>query len=189
MRYLPSLTLPALAMLWVAGCATVPPSSRYTLAETSGGPDCRRLAQPADAKIQIYCSKAQPKRFWPLDGTALAAPQKSDEKSCRDLANTPDRKIHTTCGTDAEWEQYDTWAANAGVTCRWEGHRPRGAPQRSELCLSVAQWQVFDANRSRQFPDARSSWGGDGGGSSGSGSPYASSYGPFPAGSAVGGTF
>ena len=188
MRYLLSLTIPALATLWVAGCATVPAASRYTLAETSGGPDCRRLAQPADTKIQIYCLTAQPKRFWPLDGTALGTPPKSDEKSCRDIANTPDRRIHTTCGTDAEWEQYDTWAANAGVTCRWEGHRPQGARQRAELCLSVAQWQVFEASRSRPAPSASAGSGWGGGVPPASSPPYASSYGYFPAGSAIGGT-
>ena len=147
MRYLLSLTLPALAMLWVAGCATVPASSRYNLAQTSGGPDCRRLA------------------------------------------TTPDHEIHPFCGTAAEWEQFDTWAANAGVTCRWEGPRRNSAP---ELCLSVAQWQSFELNRSRQFANAGAGpgWGGDS--STATVSPSAgsygpSSYGPFPSGSAVGG--
>jgi hypothetical protein len=181
MRYLLSLTL---AALLVAGCATIPQSSRYTLAETSGGPNCRRLAQPGDTRIQIYCSKAQPER--PL--AASASGETSGDKSCRGLANTPDRKVHTSCGTAAEWEQYDTWAANAGVTCRWEGPRAKGAPQRQELCLTVAQWQRVDANRSQRVAGSGSDWGGNGGGS-GSGSPYASSFGAFPAGSAVGGTF
>ena len=214
MRYSLSLTLAALAALSVAGCATVPTSSRYTVAEASGGPNCRRLAQPGDTKIQIYCSKAQPEGVWPLAAGTHSEPR-SGETTCRSLAPPesatastppssangklsagrgarpavaqPDNQVQTFCGNAADWDQFDTRAASEGVTCRWLGGPVKHGPPRQELCLSAAQWLRVETNRSTRLANEGSNWGGT------SGVPvsvdsvgFMSSYGYFPSGGAIG---
>jgi hypothetical protein len=199
MRHSLSLTLAALAVLSVAGCATAPPSSRYTIAEASGGPNCQRLAQPGDTKIQIYCSKAQPERVWPLTAGTPSEP-KSGDTTCRSLAQPADKAerpaltagearptIQTFCGNAADWDKFDTRAASEGVTCRWLGGPVKHGPPRQELCLSAALWQRVETNRSRALANDGSNWGGNSGVPvSGPGVDATSSYGYFPSGGAIG---
>src|SRR5262245_37273835 len=125
MRYLLSLTLVAIVALSAAGC--VGPYWRgYTVAQESGGPHCMRLAQPGDTKIQIYC-------YRPSHAKAPTA-----ATTCRKLAKAPNNEIRTYCGTDAEWNEYDTWAVTAGVTCRWNAFARKDGP--NETCQPATQW-------------------------------------------------
>lgn len=184
MKYRLSLALAALAAAFLAGCATGPAKSNdYVFARTSGGPDCRRFAQPGDAKIQIYCKQSQPDRLWP---TAPAA-QASGDVSCRRLATSITGGIRVYCGNSARWDEFDARAVNAGVTCRWMGysHGLSRAPQ--EVCLDGNQWVRAEANRrSRPVDSGVRSWSSGGYGNSGSDAAYATSYGYFPAGGAIG---
>jgi hypothetical protein len=195
MRYLLSLTLATLAALCVAGCVTpVPTASTYSIAQASGGPNCRRLAQPGDTKIQIYCQSAS-HSVWPFSPASVSE-QPSSGTSCRELAEAVTTRITTYCGTAAEWDAFDTRAVNEGTTCRWTPgpRRSAGPPaQARELCLTAAHWQTFEqavaANRRGRSAGAPgANWPGSGvpQGTSGSGFGASSSYGYFPAGGAIG---
>ena len=188
-KHLPSFSLAAMAVLCVAGCAG-PALNGYTLAQT-GGTACRRFAQPGDAKIQIYCS-AYPVR------SARAQPSK--DASCRWLAEPADNKFGaratSVCRNAAQWEEFDTAAVNAGVTCRWEkGVDLKKPPE--ETCLTAALWQEVEHERAliaKRSPAAGSSasvgsnWPGSGVPTSSSGMSGGSSYGYFPLGTAIGAT-
>ncbi len=126
MKPLLSFVLAALALLAVTGCAT-----SFDVAQTTGAPDCRRQAQPGDTKINIYCHKAH--------SQSAAAQPASTATSCRHLADPSGKGVRSFCGNSTEWEQFDTWAANAGVTCRWLTTRTPRAYE--ELCLTAAAWQ------------------------------------------------
>ncbi len=194
MKHLLSFTLLAVAALTLQGCASAPSPTQSALVRASEGANCRRLAQPGDQKIQIYCSDKDGDFVLPLANAlpagqlraASASEQKADDTSCRLLA--PRRKV---CGTTAEWDQFDTRAVATGLTCRLRhgsvGHHPV-----EELCLSTAQWESFGRNSRRAvaFAAPGSNWPGNssletnapiyqGGGGS---------YGYFPAGTAIGAT-
>jgi hypothetical protein len=183
MRILLSVALATLAIL--TGCATKPAGWEYTHAQTSGGPNCQRLAKPGDAKIQIYCKTRRPENVWPIEQALSellrpmpstgAPPQASGETRCRRVSVTSDKKIETSCGTSAQWDEFDSWAVNAGVTCRWPVTL-RGKMSQ-ELCLSAAQWGLYDASRRRAVANTGSNWPGSGVSSGGSGFGYATSYG------------
>lgn len=191
MKYLLSFSLAALAALCVTGCATKPASNGYTLAQT-GGTNCRRFAQPDDTKIQIYCSKWQQHR--------VAAQRPSEDTSCRWLSQPADNQFgaraERVCGNAAKWDEFDTSAVNASITCRWElGAGPKKRAE--ETCLTAALWQQVDSYRAQQlanYTGTRSggpgsvgaNWPGSGVPSSGNGMAPASSYGYFPAGTAIG---
>lgn len=185
--------LPAsLVALSVAGCATTTPAATYRFAQTSGGPDCRRLAQSGDTMIKIYCNKTA--------STALSAPaQTSEDPECRLLAEPRSTRIRSFCGSAPEWSSFDIWAVDAGVTCRWHGGRgtvelrPAFATATSardaipqELCLTVAQWRSFEAGRNREVDNAP--WPmPEGKDMPSAGNLYgAGGYGYFPAGGAIG---
>jgi hypothetical protein len=188
MRYLLSLSLAALATLSVAGCAT----TAYTIAQESGGSDCRRLAQPGDTKIRIYCAHTvwSDTRHQPATRTPAASrPQTSGDSSCRWIAKATDTRIKNICGDTAQWNQFDSAAIAAGVTCRWTAFRPRTQPE--ELCLNVAQWRGLDSAPSRAAA-AFNVWPTND--SLIRNSPtinpinLTGSYGVFPSGGAIGGT-
>jgi hypothetical protein len=188
MRYLPSLTLAAVAAFSVVGCASVPATKQYTIAQATGGPNCRRLAQPGDTKIQIYCRPLDAQRVSPI--TTPPSAQTTGDTTCRQLVPPARDKTQTVCADAARWDEFDTRAVSKGVTCRWWAPyalRKKTAP---ELCLSVALWNRLDS-RSQAFPDSGFGWGG--GITRGSPNeyqqPYATSYGPFPAGGAIGAPF
>lgn len=155
MKTLPWLLLASLAALSVAGCATTTPAATYRFAQTSGGPDCRRVAQSGDTMIRIYCRKA--------DSAALSTPEStSDGSECRLLAEPSSTRIKSFCGSTPEWSSFDIWAVDAGVTCRWTGRRgalelrpvfaataPASNSSPQELCLTVGQWRIFEADRNR----------------------------------------
>ena len=185
MKY--ALSLAVLVGLSVAGCATSPQltaqDSQFTIAQASGGPNCRRLAKPGDTKIQIYCSDERAGRAWAAGG-----------RNCRVVSRVDNDQMLRFCGRGAEWEQFDTWAVSRGITCRWVGP----TMQRQEFCMTSAQWQAFEKSPTR-FAGGRMvagpsvsgpNWPGNGGGggSGGSGFGYATSYGYFPAGGAIGST-
>src|SRR4029079_1750060 len=121
-----------LATLSIAGCATTPSAkessgksdSEYVVAHTSGGSNCRRLGKPGDAKIQIYCLN---------DARSVRLLFGSLRRSCRMSAMATNFTVMNICGTAAEWDTFDTWAASAGITCRWDKFR--------EVCLTAPQWQ------------------------------------------------
>jgi hypothetical protein len=183
MRTLLSLTLVTLATL--AGCAAKPAGWEYTLTQPSGGPNCQRLAKPGDAKIQIYCKTRRPESVWPIEKALSellrpipstgAATQASGETRCRRVSLTSDKKVETSCGTSAQWDEFDSWAVNAGVTCRWPVTLRGKISQ--ELCLSVAQWGRYDASRRRAVANGGSNWPGSGVSSGASVPSYATSYG------------
>src|SRR5262245_18982406 len=175
MKYL--LSLVALAVLSMAGCAT----TAYTVAQTSGGQDCRRLAQPGDTKIRIYCSQSHT--------AAAGTTQPLGDGSCRWFAQPTDTRIKSFCANAAQWDQFDMKAVSADVTCRWTSFRPKASPE--ELCLNGKQWRAFDTTpQGARAISAGSYWPQNdslatnsptingGGGSSGI----------FPSGGAIGGT-
>ena len=160
MRYLFSLTLAAVATLSVAGCATThgePAVNKYTVAQISGGPDCRRLAQPGDTKIHIYCKKS----IWPVtSGSEIA--QSASDTTCRSLAQ-PDKRIQPVCHSSAEWDEFDTAAVNTGMSCRWFGSGRRNAPAAQEVCLTSSQWAMVETNRAaRAISSSGANWPGSG---------------------------
>jgi hypothetical protein len=103
------------------------------------------------------------------------------DTSCRQLADPRDQ-VRSFCASAAQWEQYDKWAAGAGVTCD-EG-----------TCLTAGLWRQLKYGQSAA---AAPGWRPVSPGPSTTGlrftgeitQPYATSYGPFPAGGAVGQTF
>ncbi len=143
--------------------------------------NCQRLAKVGDKKIQIYCivhESSHPTR--PMR-TARAPEVASGDTSCRRLVKPGNNRIQGFCGDRAQWEEFDTWAVNAGVTCRLAGTS-------QELCLTVAQWNSFA--RPRIDSSAGSHWPGNpslGIDSSGN-QAYGGSYGYFPTGTAIGAT-
>jgi hypothetical protein len=113
---------------------------------------CQRLAKMGDKKIQVYCivdaSRHRPRSV--QTARALEAP--SGDTGCRRLIKPGSNGIQGFCGDRALWEEFDTWAVDAGVTCRLAGTS-------QELCLTVAQWNSF--NRPSVFNvvrDAGSNW-------------------------------
>ena len=188
MRYLLSLTLAAIAALSVAGCATpAPTASNYTIAQVSGGPNCRRLAQPGDTKFQIYCT-VDSERIWA--GHPRSSDRTAGDTTCRRLAEPAGKRVETYCATTTQWGEFDARAVNEGVTCRWLGSSRRLSPIPQELCLTAPQWQIAEANLAayRASPgvaDAGSNWPGNGIPQPTS-PAYATSYGYFPAGGAIG---
>jgi hypothetical protein len=180
MRHWLSLPLAALATLSLAGC--VGPYYRgFTVAQPTGGPDCMRLAQPGDTKIQIYCNRPSRKQ------------QASGDTTCRSLAKTPDDAIQTYCGNAADWDHYDTWAVNARVTCQWKVLARNGSTASQETCLNAeqwrAQWVAYAATLRRGPVNSGASSYPPAGVSSGSAPAYATSFGAFPAGGAIGMTW
>lgn len=179
MKHLRSFALFAIAALALQGCAA-PSPIRSDLVRASEGAQCRRLAQPGDQKIQIYCSDQDGNFVLPL----AASEQKADDTSCRLLA--PRRRV---CGTTAEWDQFDTRAVATGVTCRMRrgsvGHHPA-----EELCLSTAQWEAANRNsrRSVAFGAPGSNWPVDPSISTSGNQAYSTSYGFFPQGTSIGAT-
>jgi hypothetical protein len=188
MKHLLSFSLAAIAALSVTGCAT--PS--YTIAQTAGGSDCRRLAQPGDTKIKIYCSDT----IWSATShkpafrpAAASQPQVSGDTRCRWVAKPTDKRIRNICGDTAQWDQFDSDAISAGVTCRWTSFRPRAQPE--ELCLNVAGWRSLDSGPRGGAIVAGANWPGNDsvrtntnvGMQPGTGG---GSYGYFPAGTAIG---
>jgi hypothetical protein len=186
MRYLLSLSLAALATLSVAGCAT----TAYTIAQESGGSDCRRLAQPGDTKIRIYCAHSIWSDTRHAAASAASQPQASGDSTCRWVAKPTDTRIKNICGDTAQWNQFDSAAIAGGVTCRWTSFRPRAQPE--ELCLNVAQWRGLDSGGARGAVLAGRGWPQND--SVMTNSPTinpinsTASYGVFPAGGAIGGT-
>ena len=187
MRYLLSLTLAALATVSIVGCApALQKPNEYTIARTSGGADCQRFAQPGDTKIQIYCRGSR--SIWPVaapSDSALAA----GYTDCRKLAKRAFGPVLPYCGTPTQWAEFDTEAIKTGVTCRWLGHPAQ------EICLDGGQWLRAEANsRSRTLLREHGfAYSGNTGWTSPSNSSAldatAGSYGPFPAGGAIGQTF
>jgi hypothetical protein len=186
MKYSLSLTFAALAAVSIAGCASAPTKpNEYTVARASGGSDCQRIAQPGDTKIQIYCQ--QSRSIWPV-ATPSESARASGYSSCRRLARSAFGPLQTYCGTTAQWSEFDTLAIKTGVTCRWLGHPAR------EVCLDGNQWVRAEANSRGRTPFRDHSFFGYSSGSTGwtspsdgAGSqPYATSYGYFPAGGAIG---
>jgi hypothetical protein len=178
MRYLLSLMLAAIATLSLAGCAG-PYYRGYTVVQPSPGPNCRRVAYPGDTKIKIYCKRASP-----------AKAQTGGDITCRRLTRGVDDTIETFCGNAADWQEYDTWAVNAGVTCSWDARAGKDTPH--ETCLTVtqwvAQWRVQAAKLRRGLANS------DGfsvpaGVQSGSSPAYATSYGGFSPDGTVGQTW
>jgi hypothetical protein len=167
-----------LAALFLAGCAA---SGMYTLGST----DCQRLAQPGDSKIQIYCRSPERDTASPISPAMQAefltpaADQTSASKTCRRAPRLAVGSIRTFCGDAAEWDEFDTWAVGAGVTCRWTPAPGHNIPP--ELCLTAAQWDRFGLNRGRgRMFSPGSNWPGRGTPQptpSGSGFGYATSYG------------
>jgi hypothetical protein len=103
------------------------------------------------------------------------------DTSCRQLADPRDH-VRSFCASAAQWEQYDKWAASAGVTCD------------EQTCLTAGQ------RRQLEYRQAAAAVPGRGPVSPGPSTaglrftgeitqPYATSYGPFPAGGAVGQAF
>jgi hypothetical protein len=156
MKHLHSLSVATLAALCLVGCATSPPAGspdqeRYTIARTSGGPDCRRLAQSGDRKIQIYCSDSHidaAMRAGSHIATSPQAGETSGDTNCRRVARLTDRRIQIFCGSTSEWEQFDTWAVSAGISCRWPPARGHGQASQ-ELCLNAAQWRILENQSGR----------------------------------------
>lgn len=194
MRYWLSLTLAAFAAASLAGCAGVPTSKSndYIFARTTGGPDCRRLAQPGDTKIRIYCKNSAPSKIWAI---APATSQPAGDMSCRRLATSIEGPVKTYCGTTARWDEFDTRAIKAGVTCRWVGYNHRLARAAGEVCLDGSQWTRAEANSRSRTPASQPgfAYSGNSGWTSPSNSSAldatAGSYGPFPSGGAIGQTF
>ena len=192
MKHLPSFTLLAAAFT-LQGCAA-PSPMQSDLVRASADAECRRLAQPGDQKIQIYCSDTDGHFVLPLAEAlpagqlrdASLAEQKAGDTSCRLLAPT-----RTVCGTTVEWDQFDTRAVARGVTCRLRrgsvGHHPA-----LELCLTTAQWESYNRGSRRTVAVGApgSSWPGDpaANGAAGNNQAYATSYGYFPQGTAIGAT-
>jgi hypothetical protein len=139
---------------------------------------CQRLARMGDKKIQVYCIvHANPHRPRAVR-TARAPEAPTGDTSCRRLIKPGNNGIQSVCGDRARWEEFDTWAVNAGVTCRLAGTS-------QELCLTLAQWN----NLARPLVNsaAGSNWPTDG--INNAGSPaYATSYGYFPQGTSIGAT-
>ncbi len=112
--------------------------------------------------------------------------------SCRLLAD-PRNTVRSFCVSAARWEQYDKWAATAGVTCR-EIPGP-GKRQTREACLTAGQWRrvnygdrlavvgsgrnAGNLGQAEVLPSNQSEYQ----------QPYATSYGPFPSGGAIGQSF
>ncbi len=143
-----SFVLPAVA------CAAAPTAGEYTIAQTSGGPNCRRLAQPGDDSIRIYCRDTRQPLPAATPGAqasmqaATASAQTSGDTSCRRFVPLEDTRIQTYCGNAAQWEEFDSRAVNAGVTCRWEP-APQGQTLQ-ELCLNDAQWDSVALQKAEQ---------------------------------------
>jgi hypothetical protein len=187
MRNLLSFSLAALATLSVAGCAT----TAYTVVQESGGRDCRRLAQPGDTKIRIYCAHTvwSDTRHQPARASATSQPQTSGDSTCRWVAKPTDTRIRNICGDTAQWDQFDSEAITAGVTCRWTPFRRKTQPE--ELCLNVAQWRGLDSGPARAASATGNVWPTNDslatnapGNQIGGGGPY----GYFPAGTSIGAT-
>jgi hypothetical protein len=189
MKHLPSFALLVVTALTLQGCASAPSPTQSALVKASAGAQCRRLAQPGDQKIQIYCSDKDGDFVLPV-AKALPAGQlqpasvSADDTSCRLL--TPRRKV---CGTTAEWDQFDTRAVARGVTCRVKrgsvGHHPA-----EEICRSTAQWESSDHSprRTVAFGAPGSNWPGNSSTSTSANPAYATSYGYFPQGTSIGAT-
>jgi hypothetical protein len=182
MRQLLPFALAAIATLSFAGCAgplLTQPIKGYTLSQ-SGGPNCFRFAAPGDTKIQIYCNAWRP--AWGRKVSDVPA-------NCRQLAKNDDG-LQSVCADATYWDAYDTLAVNAGVICRWTEQSKQPS---TEVCLTAGNWQnaayvKFWAPRTRSAGGFGAPWGGGGAGS-GSQDSYATSYGAFPAGGAIGQTF
>jgi hypothetical protein len=118
-----------------------------------------------------------------------ASDPSAPNNACRLLADPRDT-LRRFCVSDARWQQYDAWAATAGVTCR-QIPGP-GKKQLQDACLTAGLWRRFDY---AHVPDLSYRW--DGGNPGGTTTfypvdlpqPYAVSYGPFPSGGAIGQTF
>lgn len=116
--------------------------------------------------------------------------------TCRLLADPRD-SVRSFCVNAARWAQYDKWAASAGVTC----HKipGPGKQQLQDACLTAGLWRRYDY--ARTLAAAAIVDGGSIGRSDthisdnavsntgGMVQPYATSYGPFPSGGAIGQTF
>jgi hypothetical protein len=113
---------------------------------------------------------------------------------CRLLADPRD-SVRRFCVDAAKWEQYDKWAASAGVTC--QKIPGPGQYQLQDACLTAGLWRRF--NYARLSATAGPGWNGGNPGGSDTGTttfnpvdlpqPYATSYGPFPSGGAIGQSF
>lgn len=190
MRHLLPFALAAVSVLSFAGCAgplIANPPKPYALAQT-GGLNCARFAESGDKKIQIYCGTWRHAKVTVSDAAS----------NCRLLLDKSGDGVESSCRDAAQWDQYDTLAVSAGVTCRWRSmtrqtkeqlQAPK--PQLQEVCLTASNWTKVD-DAERQAPRRRavdgsfgSPWGGGGAGS-GSQDSYATSYGAFPAGGAIG---
>jgi hypothetical protein len=191
MKHLVSLSLAGLATLAIAGCAA-PSPMRSDLVKASEGAKCMRLAQPGDQKIQIYCSGKDGDFVLPLAKAfpagqlraASASEQKAGDTSCRLLGSR--RKV---CGTAEEWDQFDTRAVARGVTCR-VARGSVGFPA-EELCLSTVQWESINrrSRRTAAAGDPVFGWPVGAVNPTPSGNQaYATSYGYFPQGTAIGAT-
>lgn len=119
-----------------------------------------------------------------------ASDPSAGDTSCRLLADPRD-SLRSFCVSAAQWEQYDKWAVSAGVTC----HKIPGPwkQQSQEACLTAGLWRRVNHG---PVSAAASNWGG--GNPAGSNTtfypvdlpqPYATSYGPFPSGGAIGQAF
>ena len=110
--------------------------------------NCQRLAKMGDKKILVYCTvDASPHRPGSVR-TAGVPEAPSGDTSCRRLIKPGSNRIQSFCGDRALWEEFDIWAVNAGVTCRFAGTS-------QELCLTVAQWNSFDR---RVVSNAGANW-------------------------------
>jgi hypothetical protein len=110
---------------------------------------CQRLAKTGDKKIQIYCAVvANPHRSRSLR-TASVPKAPPGDTSCRRLIKAGRNRIESVCGDHALWEEFDTRAVNAGVTCRLAGTS-------QELCLTAARWKFFDNPLRRGLPSGAS---------------------------------
>jgi hypothetical protein len=178
MRYLLSLTLVALAALLAAGCASRPVTEVYTVAQTSGGANCQRIAQPGDTKIQIYCKKPMFRPLWPIAAQPVA------DTTCRWIADPTGKKTQKVCDNAAHWDQFDMLAVNTGVTCRWYPGPRHARNKVPEICLNAPEWKVVESSLVGVPFGGGSNWGG--GNTGGSQAAYATSFGPFPAGGAIG---
>ncbi len=161
MRHLLPFALAAIGVLSFAGCAgpliTNPPKG-HALAE-AGGRGCARFAEPEDTKIQIYCSTRRHAQVQPVSDVP---------SNCRMLLDKSGDGVESSCRDAAQWNEYDTVAVNAGVTCRWRS-------MTQEVCLTAGNWKKQDdaARRALRVRSASgvprggfgSPWGGSGAGS------------------------
>jgi hypothetical protein len=179
MRYRLSFSLSVLAALVLAGCGTMNWSNtvHYVAGRAAGGPNCIRGAMPGDTKIQVYC----PTYLSDATLARRAPPPAEGDVTCRNLSESTNAKTEKICRDAAQWEAYDIAAVKDRVSCRWSAHSRKAQAQ--ETCLAAAQWRALTAAR-RGPSSTQSNWPGHSQPSSVQGP--SSSYGYFPAGTAIG---